>query len=170
MSCMLSARLEHKAKYLFLQEHSLAARRDACAFELLFSFLHRPHRRHVCIQTAAYDALGGTFLNLVRSQGFADLFSLSADETHIITIAGMSAGLVAFVGEPISGSLFACEVLHRYGLEYYEVSAFEHPPASCFKLKWSEQRLRSSIVQSNHNLFRPSELRMGNVEADKKST
>uniref|UniRef100_A0A7S4EUW2 Chloride channel protein n=2 Tax=Chrysotila carterae TaxID=13221 RepID=A0A7S4EUW2_CHRCT len=54
------------------------------------------------------------------ASGFADLFSLSADETHIITIAGMSAGLVAFVGEPISGSLFACEVLHRYGLEYYE--------------------------------------------------
>lgn len=33
---------------------------------------------------------------------------------------GMGAGLAAFFGEPVGGALFACEVLHRYGLEYYE--------------------------------------------------
>ena len=45
---------------------------------------------------------------------------LSEAETLFVTMTGMGAGLSAFFGEPIGGALFACEVLHRYGLEYYE--------------------------------------------------
>ena len=26
----------------------------------------------------------------------------------------------AFFGEPVGGAIFACEVIHRWGLEYYE--------------------------------------------------
>ena len=45
---------------------------------------------------------------------------LSEAETLFVTMCGMGAGLAAFFGEPIGGALFACEVLHRWGLEYYE--------------------------------------------------
>jgi len=45
---------------------------------------------------------------------------LSEAETLFVTMCGMGAGLAAFFGEPVGGALFACEVLHRYGLEYYE--------------------------------------------------
>ena len=48
------------------------------------------------------------------------LVDLSEAETLFVTMTGMGAGLAAFFGEPIGGALFACEVLHRYGLEYYE--------------------------------------------------
>ena len=30
------------------------------------------------------------------------------------------AGLAAFFGEPLGGALFGCEVIHRYGVEYFE--------------------------------------------------
>merc|ERR1719454_1548486 len=45
---------------------------------------------------------------------------LSEAETLFVTMCGMGAGLAAFFGEPVGGALFACEVIHRYGLEYYE--------------------------------------------------
>ena len=45
---------------------------------------------------------------------------LTEAETLFVTMCGMGAGLAAFFGEPVGGALFACEVLHRYGLEYYE--------------------------------------------------
>ena len=48
------------------------------------------------------------------------LFDLSEAETLFVTMCGMGAGLAAFFGEPLGGALFACEVLHRHGLEYYE--------------------------------------------------
>jgi len=38
----------------------------------------------------------------------------------ICTLAGMSSGLGAFFGQPIAGALFSLEVVHRYGLEYFE--------------------------------------------------
>ena len=45
---------------------------------------------------------------------------LSEAETLFITMCGMGAGLAAFFGEPVGGAIFACEVIHRYGAEYYE--------------------------------------------------
>ena len=56
--------------------------------------------------------------------GLASLVSIFVDlteaETLFVTMCGMGAGLAAFFGEPVGGALFACEVIHRYGLEYYE--------------------------------------------------
>ena len=45
---------------------------------------------------------------------------LNAAEALTITMCGMGAGLAAFFGDPVGGALFACEVLHRNGLEYFE--------------------------------------------------
>lgn len=39
-------------------------------------------------------------------------------------IMGMTAGLAAFFGVALGGSLFALEVLHRQGLQFFEVSIF----------------------------------------------
>ena len=64
---------------------------------------------------AALVSIGGglaTFISL-----FVDL---SEAETLFTTMSGMGAGLAAFFGEPVGGALFACEVLHRHGVEYYE--------------------------------------------------
>ena len=55
-----------------------------------------------------------------RAGVVASLVDLSEAETLFVTMCGMGAGLAAFFGEPVGGALFACEVLHRYGLEYYE--------------------------------------------------
>ena len=60
-------------------------------------------------------SIGGGLASLVAM--FVDL---SEAETLFVTMCGMGAGLAAFFGEPVGGALFACEVLHRYGLEYYE--------------------------------------------------
>lgn len=60
-------------------------------------------------------SIGGGLASLV-----AQFIDLSEAETLFVTMCGMGAGLAAFFGEPVGGALFACEVIHRYGLEYYE--------------------------------------------------
>ncbi|MBW4656278.1 MAG: chloride channel protein [Kaiparowitsia implicata GSE-PSE-MK54-09C] len=50
----------------------------------------------------------------------AERLSLSAYTTRILTLCGMSAALGAFFGAPLGGALFALEIPHRRGLEYYE--------------------------------------------------
>lgn len=45
---------------------------------------------------------------------------LSAKTIRILTFCGMSAALGAFFGAPIGGALFALEIPHRRGIEYYE--------------------------------------------------
>ncbi len=40
--------------------------------------------------------------------------------TRVLTLCGMSAALGAFFGAPLGGALFALELPHRRGLEYYE--------------------------------------------------
>ena len=60
-------------------------------------------------------SIGGGFASLV-----CHWLELSRAETIFITLAGMGAGLAAFFGEPVGGAIFACEMIHRYGLEYYE--------------------------------------------------
>lgn len=42
------------------------------------------------------------------------------DDMLVATICGMASGLAAFFGEPVGGAIFALEVLHRHGLEYFE--------------------------------------------------
>ncbi|MEM6437420.1 MAG: chloride channel protein, partial [Cyanobacteria bacterium P01_D01_bin.115] len=45
---------------------------------------------------------------------------LSTEQTRILTFCGMGAALAAFFGDPVGGPLFALEIPHRRGLEYYE--------------------------------------------------
>lgn len=46
--------------------------------------------------------------------------SLDRDATRILTITGMAAGFTVLFGAPLGGALFALEILHRRGLQYYE--------------------------------------------------
>lgn len=50
----------------------------------------------------------------------AEKLNLSLKNTRILTFCGMGAALSAFFGDPIGGPLFALEIPHRRGLEYYE--------------------------------------------------
>lgn len=45
---------------------------------------------------------------------------LSVAATRVLTFCGMSAALGAFFGAPLGGAIFALEIPHRRGLEYYE--------------------------------------------------
>lgn len=47
-------------------------------------------------------------------------FDLDAAGTRVITITGMAAGFTVLFGAPLGAALFALEILHRRGLEYYE--------------------------------------------------
>lgn len=46
--------------------------------------------------------------------------NLTLPTIRILTFCGMSAALGAFFGAPLGGALFALEIPHRRGLEYYE--------------------------------------------------
>lgn len=50
----------------------------------------------------------------------AGKLKLRLEETRVLTFCGMGAALAAFFGDPIGGPLFALEIPHRRGLEYYE--------------------------------------------------
>lgn len=50
----------------------------------------------------------------------ADKLGLQLKETRVLTFCGMGAALAAFFGDPIGGPLFALEIPHRRGIEYYE--------------------------------------------------
>ncbi|MCU1454987.1 MAG: hypothetical protein JWN46_3133 [Acidimicrobiales bacterium] len=45
---------------------------------------------------------------------------LRRDELRIVSIAGMAAGFTVLFGAPLGSAIFALEILHRRGLEYYE--------------------------------------------------
>ncbi|HUG85706.1 MAG TPA: chloride channel protein [Euzebya sp.] len=45
---------------------------------------------------------------------------LDEGELRQLTIAGMAAGFTVLLGAPVGSSIFALEILHRRGLEYYE--------------------------------------------------
>jgi H+/Cl- antiporter ClcA len=45
---------------------------------------------------------------------------LQADELRVLTITGMAAGFTVLFGAPLGGAIFALEILHRRGLQYYE--------------------------------------------------
>jgi H+/Cl- antiporter ClcA len=45
---------------------------------------------------------------------------LPVDDTRVLTITGMAAGFTVLFGAPLGSAIFALEILHRRGLEYYE--------------------------------------------------
>jgi H+/Cl- antiporter ClcA len=47
-------------------------------------------------------------------------FGLDATDRRVITITGMAAGFTVLFGAPLGAAVFALEILHRRGLEYYE--------------------------------------------------
>ena len=57
----------------------------------------------------------GSFGSLV-----GDRLRLRGDLVRTLTFSGMAAALGAFFGAPLGGALFALEIPHRRGLEYYE--------------------------------------------------
>jgi H+/Cl- antiporter ClcA len=50
----------------------------------------------------------------------ANRFSLDTASVRVVTITGMAAGFTVLFGAPLGAAVFACEILHRRGLEYYE--------------------------------------------------
>jgi H+/Cl- antiporter ClcA len=50
----------------------------------------------------------------------ANRSGLDAAGLRIVTITGMAAGFTVLFGAPLGSTLFALEILHRRGLEYYE--------------------------------------------------
>ncbi len=52
-----------------------------------------------------------------------DKLKLSKTSVRILTLCGMSAALGAFFGAPIGAALFALEIPHRRGLQYFEAIA-----------------------------------------------
>ncbi len=50
----------------------------------------------------------------------SDLKNLGVSEKRTLTITGMAAGFTVLFGAPLGASLFALEILHRRGMEYYE--------------------------------------------------
>ncbi len=45
---------------------------------------------------------------------------LAVREARIVTISGMAAGFAVLFGAPLGAAVFALELLHRRGLQYYE--------------------------------------------------
>jgi len=50
----------------------------------------------------------------------AGRWGVSTVDTRILTITGMAAGFTVLFGAPLGSAVFALEILHRRGLEYYE--------------------------------------------------
>jgi len=46
--------------------------------------------------------------------------SLGVGDTRVLTITGMAAGFTVLFGAPLGSAVFALEILHRRGMEYYE--------------------------------------------------
>jgi H+/Cl- antiporter ClcA len=47
-------------------------------------------------------------------------YKLETVDTRVLTITGMAAGFTVLFGAPLGSAIFALEILHRRGLQYYE--------------------------------------------------
>ena len=50
----------------------------------------------------------------------AGRYRLDAEDMRVLTITGMAAGFSVLFGAPLGAAVFALEILHRRGLQYYE--------------------------------------------------
>lgn len=81
--------------------------------------------------------------------------------TRTLTFCGMSAALGAFFGAPLAGAVFALEIPHRNGLEYYEAlvpsiisaffsfwvfSALADHPHPLYPLEWKVPPITSELL------------------------
>jgi len=76
------------------------------------------------ISIAAGGAVGPE-APLVQTTGsigtwLAERCHLPVQDKRILTITGMAAGLTVLFGSPLGAAIFALEILHRRGMEYYE--------------------------------------------------
>jgi H+/Cl- antiporter ClcA len=54
------------------------------------------------------------------ASAIATRWRLEAREARVLTITGMAAGFTVLFGAPLGSAIFALELLHRRGLQYYE--------------------------------------------------
>ncbi len=50
----------------------------------------------------------------------AERFHLEREDMRTLTITGMAAGFTVLFGAPLGSAMFALEILHRRGMQYYE--------------------------------------------------
>lgn len=86
---------------------------------------HTPAMIVISLLSISFGGSAGPEAPLVQVNGsggstVADRLGLSSDQVRTLTFCGMAAALGAFFGAPIGGALFALEIPHRRGLEYYE--------------------------------------------------
>jgi H+/Cl- antiporter ClcA len=76
----------------------------------------------VSITTGGSAGPEAPLVQIIGSFGswFGERLRLSDEKIRIFTFCGMATALGAFFGSPIGGALFALEIPHRKGLEYYE--------------------------------------------------
>ena len=72
-----------------------------------------------------------------------DKLNLDTASVRVLTFCGMSAALGAFFGAPIGAALFALEIPHRRGLEYYEAVA---PAVIAAILSFATFRINTGIT------------------------
>jgi len=79
----------------------------------------------VSLLCIAAGGAAGPEAPLVQTTGtlgswLANRWQLAIDDKRVLTITGMAAGFTVLFGAPLGAALFALEILHRRGLEYYE--------------------------------------------------
>lgn len=76
----------------------------------------------LCISAGGAMGPEAPMVQMTGSVGtwLARRWQLSRAETRILTITGMAAGFTVLFGAPLGSAIFALEILHRRGLEYYE--------------------------------------------------
>lgn len=103
--------------------------------DLLVDNIHllggRPARRElrslipISLLCIASGGAAGPEAPLVQTTGTwgtraADWLAMDIRHKRILTITGMAAGFTVLFGAPLGAAIFALEILHRRGLEYYE--------------------------------------------------
>lgn len=76
----------------------------------------------LCISAGGGMGPEGPLVQTTGSFGawLAGRWRLPPQDTRILTITGMAAGFTVLFGAPLGSAIFALEILHRRGLEYYE--------------------------------------------------
>lgn len=79
----------------------------------------------VSLLCVAAGGAAGPEAPLVQTTGsigswVAERWKMSMADRRVLTITGMAAGFTVLFGAPLGAAIFALEILHRRGLEYYE--------------------------------------------------